>query len=182
MEKISENSATPEANHQITNDSVEIARLEKVGDEKIIRLLEERLVVNRNPQKIFDVIVRKKIETRMVQVPVRREKLIVEQVSPEHKQLAEIDLSEGEFSSVDLISDEIYEFANLDGSLTVSGLFSSPKIASLFLNAISLERNHGCQQVRVSIVVENEAEQKKYQEWFDRCSKGQEPKPEKSEK
>jgi hypothetical protein len=34
----------------------------------------------------------------------------------------------------------------------------------------------------VSIVVENEAEQKKYQEWFDRCSKGQEPKPEKSEK
>jgi len=43
---------------------------------------------------VGEVIVRKVIETRMVevQVPVRHEKLIVEQVSPERKQLAEIDL------------------------------------------------------------------------------------------
>jgi len=44
------------------------------------------------------------IETRMVQVqvPVRHEKLIVEQVSPERKQLAEIDLGQEEFSGVEL--------------------------------------------------------------------------------
>jgi len=44
------------------------------------------------------------IETRMVQVqvPVRHEKLIVEQVSPERKQLAEIDLGQEEFSGIEL--------------------------------------------------------------------------------
>ena len=130
-------------------------------------------------QKIGDVIVRKQIETRIIQVPVRREKLIVEQVSPEHKQLAEIDLGEGENFGVDLIPGEIDELVNFDSGLTVSGLFSSPKIASLLLNAIALEKNHGCQQVRVSIVVQNQDQQQKYQEWFERCSQGQKPKPEK---
>ncbi len=61
----------------------------------------------------------------------------------------------------------------------VSGEFSSPKTASLLLNAIALERNQGCKQVRVTIAVEDESHQKKYQEWFDRCSKGQQPNPEK---
>lgn len=173
LQKISDNSATPEANHQSINDSVEIAKLAEIGDEKILRLLEERLIVNSNLQKIGDVIVRKKIEIRMVQVPIRREILIVEQVSPEHKQLAEIDLGQGEISGLDLIAGERDEFVNLDGGLTVSGLFTSPKIASLVLNAIALEKNHGCHQVRVSIVVENEAQQQKYQEWFDRCSQSQ---------
>jgi len=60
-------------------------------EEEIIRLLGERLVVDRGKRKI-EVIVRKEIETRMIQVPVRHEKLIVEQVSPERKQLAEINL------------------------------------------------------------------------------------------
>jgi len=58
--------------------------------EEIIRLLGERLVVDRGKRKIGEVIVRK-IETRMIQVPVRHE-VIVEQVSPERKQLAEINL------------------------------------------------------------------------------------------
>ncbi|MEO1432665.1 MAG: hypothetical protein AAFV71_27050 [Cyanobacteria bacterium J06633_8] len=56
-------------------------------------------------------------------------------------------------------------------SLTVSGEFDSPKTASLILNAIQLEKNHGCKKVRVSIVVENEEKQQKYQEWFKRTSK-----------
>lgn len=71
---------------------------------EIIRLLGERVVVNRNKRKVGEVIVRKEIETRMVQVqvPVRHEKLIIEQVSPEHKQLAEIDLTSGEVSGIEL--------------------------------------------------------------------------------
>jgi hypothetical protein len=103
----------------------------------------------------------------------------VEQISPEHKQLAEIDLGEGEIAGVDLTEVERPEFAGFGSSLTVSGEFSSPKIASLLLNAIAQERNHGCQQLHVTISVEDESHQKKYQEWFDRCSKGQSLKPEK---
>ncbi len=180
LSELSKNSTKELTYNQTAKNSVEPAELEEnVSEEKIIRLLEERLVVESNKRKIGEVIVRKEIETRMVQVPVRREKLIVEQVSPERKQLAEIDLSDGEISGLELNEVETLEFTHFDGGLTVSGDFSSPKIASLLLNAIALEKNHGCKRVRVAISVENESHRKKYQEWFDRCSKGQQPKPEK---
>nr|WP_232224217.1 DUF2382 domain-containing protein [Mastigocladopsis repens] len=141
--------------------------------EDIIRLLEERLVIDRSKRKVGEVIVRKEIETQIVQVPIRREKLIVEQVSPERKQLAEIDLGQGEIFGVDLNENEKETplFANSNGALTVRGEFTSPKIASLLLNAIALERNHGCKAVQVTILVEDEERQKTYQEWFDRTSK-----------
>jgi stress response protein YsnF/sporulation protein YlmC with PRC-barrel domain len=151
-----------------------------VLEEEVIRLLGERLVVDRNKRKVGDVIVRKEIETRMVQVPVRHEKLIVEQVSPERKQLAEIDLGQESIpqgalaETVNVAANGIAatgdKSASLNGELTVSGTFHSPKIASLLLNAIALERQHGCQQVRVEIVVENAERQKLYQEWVDRIS------------
>ncbi len=145
---------------------------EKVLGEEIIRLLGERLIVDRSKRKVGEVIVRKEIETRMVEVPVRYEKLIVEQVSPEHQQLAEINLGQGEIPGLELSEMVVTEAkpTRLDGKLTVSTELNSPKIASLLLNAIALERNHGCKQVRVEIVVENEERQKTYQEWFDRCS------------
>ncbi|MCW5312751.1 DUF2382 domain-containing protein [Nostoc sp. KVJ3] len=173
------NSTEQLTNNQTTNGAVDPVDSEKVSEEQIIRLLEERLVVESSRRKVGEVIVRKVIETRMVQVPVRRERLIVEQISPEHKQLAEIDLGQGEITGVDLTEVERLEITHFDRGLMVSGEFSSPKTASLLLNAIALERNHGCNQVRVTIAVEDESHQKKYQEWFDRCSQGQSPKPEK---
>ncbi|MBW4675782.1 MAG: YsnF/AvaK domain-containing protein [Desmonostoc geniculatum HA4340-LM1] len=179
LSEISENSTNQLAYNQTTNNFIESTNLEDISEERIIRLLEERLVVESKKRRLGEVIVRKEIETRMVQVPVRREKLIIEQVSPEHKQLAEIDLSQGEISGLELTELERLEVTRFDGGLTVSGELSSPKIASLLLNAIALEKNHGCKQVQVTISVEDESHQKKYQEWFDRCSKGQQPKPEK---
>ncbi|MEH2402886.1 MAG: DUF2382 domain-containing protein [Nostoc sp.] len=173
------NSTEQLANNQITNSPVEATNSEEASEEQIIRLLEERLVVESSKRKVGEVIVRKVIETRMVQVPVRREKLIVEQISPEHKQLAEIDLGQEEIDGIDLTQVERLEVTHFDGALTVSGEFTSPKTASLLLNAIALERNHGCKVVRVTIAVEDESQQKKYQEWFDRCSKDQSIKPEK---
>lgn len=67
-----------------------------------IPLLAERLVVNRRRRKVGEVVVRKVVETQMVSVPVRRERLIVEQVSPERKSLAAIDLDRGELSQDEL--------------------------------------------------------------------------------
>ncbi len=34
-----------------------------------------------------------------------------------------------------------------------------------------MERRHGCKQIRVEIVVEDEERKKTYQEWFARTSK-----------
>lgn len=146
-------------------ENLEATSLPEVVEAEIIRLLGERLVVDSSKRKVGEVIVRKEIETRMVQVPVRHERLIIEQVSPEHKQLAEIDLGQGEISGL-----ELNETGSLAADLTVRGEFNSPKIASLVLNAIALERRHDCRKVRVEIVVENAERQKTYQEWFDRCS------------
>lgn len=162
------------ADTQQWNDLIDTDTSE-VLEEELIRLLGERLIVGRSKRKVGEVIVRKEIETRMIQVPVRREKLIIEQVSPEHKQLAEIDLGEEEISGVELTAAEIAgtkmpAIARSDNELTVTGEFSSPKIASLLLNAIALERRQGCKKVRLEIVVEDVERQKSYQEWIDRAS------------
>lgn len=171
------NSTEQLVNNQTTSSVVEPVNLEEVSEEQIIRLLEERLVVESSKRKVGEVVVRKVIETQMIQVPVRREKLIVEQISPEHKQLAEIDLGQEEIANVDLTGVERLEGTYFESGLTISGEFNSPKTASLLLNAIALEQNHGCKQVRVTIAVEDESHKNKYQEWFDRCSKDQSPKP-----
>jgi len=158
---------------QISNNSTEPNNHQIVEIDKNFRLLEERLVVDNIRQKVGEVVVRKVIETEMVQVPVRREKLIVEQVGPENRQLAEIDLSQGEITGLELAQNGSYQLASFNSGLTVSGSFDSAKIASLLLNAIALERNQGCLQVQVTISVVDEAHRQKYQEWFDRCSQGQ---------
>lgn len=137
-----------------------------VVEEEVIRLLEERLVVDVKKQKLGDVIVRKEVETRIIQVPVRREKLIVEQVGPERRQLAEIDLGQAE----EILEVEPAQIASENNQPTVSSIFNSPKTASLLLDAISKQRNHGCKYVRVEIVLEDDAHQQTYQEWFNRCS------------
>jgi stress response protein YsnF/sporulation protein YlmC with PRC-barrel domain len=145
----------------------------EIVEEEVIRLLEERLIVDRNKRKVGEVIVRKEIETRMVQVPVRYEKLIVEQISPERKQLAEIELEGEEISGLELIQSGMSadnQTQNTTGKTTVSGEFKSPKSASLFLNAIALQRHHGCAKVRVELVLEDAELQKTYEEWFARCS------------
>jgi hypothetical protein len=139
------------------------------------RLLEERLIANNQKSKIGEIVIRKEIETQILKVPVRREKLIVEQVSPEHKQLAEIDLTQGDISGLELMAEDRPLGTVFNGHTMVSGEFSSPKIASLLLNAIALEKNHGCEQVKITIAVTDESLQKKYQEWFARCSQGEKP-------
>ncbi|MGA9381798.1 MAG: DUF2382 domain-containing protein [Phormidium sp.] len=137
-----------------------------VVEEEVIRLLEERLVINHHKRKVGEVIVRKEIETRMVEVPVQYEKLIVEQVSPESKIIAEIDFGQQEYSTTTANKTS----SNQTSINTVKGEFVSPKTASLLLDAIDKQKHHACQLVRVEIVLENSENQRIYQDWFDRCS------------
>ncbi|HBB35000.1 MAG TPA: hypothetical protein DDZ80_00315 [Cyanobacteria bacterium UBA8803] len=139
--------------------------MSEVVEEEIVRLLEERLVVNRSKRKVGEVVVRKEVETVMVQVPVQREKLVVEQVGSESKKLAEIDLGQGEVTGVGLA-----DIPSSDTPYTVRGEFLSPKAVSNLLDAIALQKPHGCTKVRVELVVENPEFQANYQKMFDRCS------------
>lgn len=136
----------------------------EVLSEEMIRLLEERLVVTSNKRKVGEVTVRKVIETQTIQVPVRREKLIVEQISPEHKQLVEIDLGQDEDPGVklaDLMS---------TGSAVVKGEFSSLRAAGQLLEAIASQSPQGCRRVRVELELVNPEDQPTFQAWFDQVS------------
>jgi hypothetical protein len=125
-------------------------------------LLEEQLNVEYQRRKVGEVIIRKQIETRMVQVPVRYEKLIIEQVSPERKPLAEVDLSQGALDNIELTGPE--------DKPTVSGEFTSPAVASQALEAIAKALQNRCKSVRIEIELEDGKLQQAYQEWLDQCS------------
>ncbi|MFM2315574.1 MAG: hypothetical protein RLZZ04_4852 [Cyanobacteriota bacterium] len=59
-----------------------------------ISLLEEKLQIARRQQKIGEVVIRKQVETRMVNIPLRREKLIVERIGKNPEQLTEVIVAE----------------------------------------------------------------------------------------
>lgn len=160
-------SSTTKKLEEVDNQSfLEFDEATEVVEEEIVCLLEERLLVNRSKWKVGEVLVRKEVENQIVQVPIRREKLIIEQVSPETKQIAEIDLGKGEVTDVDL-----RKVSSSDTPYTVTGEFLSPKAASHLLEAIALQRQHGCAKVRVELVLDNPELQETYQKMFDRCSK-----------
>jgi stress response protein YsnF len=129
-----------------------------------IPLLEERLALDLNRRKIGEVVIRKTIETRMVQVPVRYEKLIIEQFSPEYKQLAEVDLSQGEISGVELLQ------PGETAASVVRGEFRSPRTASRLLDAIAKTLHHRCSKIRIELELDDPNLQKTYQDWFNQCS------------
>lgn len=59
-----------------------------------ISLLEEKLQVARRKQKVGEVVIRKQVETRMISIPIRREKLIVERIGENPEQLTEVIVAE----------------------------------------------------------------------------------------
>ncbi|MEG4492494.1 DUF2382 domain-containing protein [Microcoleus sp. D3_18_C4] len=132
-----------------------------IVDQEVIRLLEERLVINRSKRKVGEVIVRKEIETRMVQVPIQWEKLIVEQVGDDPKVLAEIDLGEGNITGIDLT-----EVKSDRHEPTVKAEFTSVQKASRILNSIASQPRHGCVKVRLELVLEDKQLEDTYQKWM----------------
>lgn len=154
-------------------------------------LLEERLRIELTQRKIGEIVIRKEIETQVisVQVPVQREKLIIEQVSPVYELLAEIELGQQSNSSgatVKPISDNtilanrnkessLVEFdtlpENLDRRITIPTVYGSTdslKAASELLQALASLPIHDCGTVRIEIALKNSKHQASYQALVDR--------------
>lgn len=153
--------------HQISAESAatETENLPETVDEYQIRLLEERLMVDRHKRKVGEVIVRKTVETKIIEVPVRREKLIVEQISPEQKQLAEIDLETDGNQTLDFL-----QTTDIQRNPVVSGEFTNAQTAARLLDAIATEPGHKPRKVKVEIVLEDSEDLAAYQQWFARYS------------
>jgi hypothetical protein len=123
-------------------------------------LKEEKLLVNYMRRKVGEVVVRKRIDTRMVQVPLRYETLVIEQISPEQKSLAEVDLSGGALSGVEITSVD-------QGPTVVQGSFTDPSAASRLLQAIANIGEHHCKTIRIEIELTDPELQTRYQDWID---------------
>lgn len=167
----------------------EIDSTSNILTQQSFSLLEERLRVELTQHKIGELVIRKEIETQLVcvQVPVRREKLIVEQVSPAYKLLAEIDLGQiNNYDGANLIPDDIISANNgikpiaveLDDPMTrLAQLFNQPtvygstdslKAASELLNEIANLPTEDCGTVRIEIALKDAQNLNIYQALVDR--------------
>jgi hypothetical protein len=129
-----------------------------VFSEEVIPLLEERLVVDFHKRKVGEVVVRKEVETCIVEVPVRRERLIVEQVSPNYEQLAVVDLGSSYAEKIN----------PSDGRLSplMQARFISINAAIEFLQSIADQPTLGSPAAPISLILTNQNLQSAYQEWL----------------
>ncbi len=154
-------------------------------------LLEERLRVELTQRKLGEIVIRKEIATQLVsvQVPVRREKLMIEQVSPAYKLLAEIDVGQP-INSLSAIVDSISgnvmpahndavsspvgcdsQSENAERRITpptVYGSTDSLKVASELLQALASLPSHDCGAIRIEIALKDARHQANYQALVDR--------------
>jgi Domain of unknown function (DUF2382) len=184
FEELKASETNPDIAYQTTIES-----MSNILTQESFSLLEERLRVELNQRKIGEIVIRKEIETQIVrvEVPVRREKLIIEQVSPAYKLLAEIDLDQSNHAdSTNSIRDNLIspnndikptpvEFddpmtilAQLFTPPTVCGSTDSLKAASELLNEIANLPTEDCGTVRIEIVLKDAQRLNVYQALVDR--------------
>ena len=156
------------------------ASMSETLTEEVFSLLEERLIVNLSRRKIGEIVIRKEIETQILQVevPVQREKLIVEQVSPEYQLLAQIDLGRSNSVAIDRTLVDRLKLADNDKERIstrldrhepkVAGELDSLKAASDLLNEIANMPAADWETVRIEIVLKDAKHQDNYQALFDR--------------
>lgn len=147
---------------QVNSDRVNSTDVTKVVEDHQFSLLEEKLVVKRRRQKVGEVVVRKKIETKMIHLPIRREKLIVETAGVTNEHLTEIDLGEGEINGV-----KFSEITNNNDIYLAQSNFVSPEVAKELLSKVSNASNTENIKIRLEIVTDNSQLQKTYQDLCD---------------
>lgn len=146
----------------LSESEQELLATSKIKESVQISLLEEKLTVNRHKRKVGEVVVRKKIETRMIQVPIRQEKLIVERIGEGSEQIAEVVIGETKingFEAVDLVEDDLH--------ITQSN-YLDLKTARQLLQAIAGLSSATNAKIRLEIVNNSSQEQIESQSICDR--------------
>jgi Domain of unknown function (DUF2382) len=159
----------------------------KVLTEEVFSLLSEHLLFGIERRKVGEIVVRREIETHVIQVavPIRHEKLIVEQVSPVYKLLAEVTLGQtnnddgaipNNLSSIE--RDDRLTATEFDNPMTKSsqrstnstvyGTTDSLQAASALLSEIANRPTQDCGTVRIEIVLKDAKHRDVYQTLVDR--------------
>ena len=116
-----------------------------------IQLVEERVVVDRQRVKVGEVSVRRVVETEMIQVPIRREKLVVERIGDSADPL-EIQLGETHLQGYEIADQPV----DLNPDLSANGSFKSIHDAIAFLDAVAQRPGHPCEKVRIAILLDGD--------------------------
>jgi hypothetical protein len=129
-----------------------------------IQLFAERLIASCKSQKVGEIVIRKEIDTRIIEVPVQQERLIIEQVSPSYQKIAELTPQ-----TMGAEQDPpVYPLE--EPKSTFSGQFSSCEAASQFLSAIAELMHYDCEQVQISIQLKDGQLKDTYQYWLQHYS------------
>lgn len=134
-----------------------------VKESKQISLYEEKLAVTRHQKKVGEVIVRKKIETKMIQVPVRQEKLIIERIGENSEQLAEVVINEETVNGFK--SSELQENQTIQ---TTKSNYLTLDTAQKLLDAIANLSSSTNAKIRLEILSISDGEQAQHQSICDR--------------
>jgi hypothetical protein len=112
-----------------------------------ISLLEERLKVTRRKEKAGEVVIRKQVETRMISIPLRREKLIVERIGENPEKLTEVIVAEEAVNGF-----KYDELDNNDSLCHNTSQFLSPSTAQELLTDIRQLSSTANIKIRLEIV------------------------------
>ena len=134
----------------------------RVVENHSISLLEEKLLVNRSKKKIGEVVIRKETETKMVHIPVRCEKLIIEKAGVTTEHLAEVNLSEEEVNGV-----KFSEFDNVNDIYQVQSEFVSLEEVKALLAKMTANSTQNNTKVRLEIITDSSESQQVYQRMLE---------------
>lgn len=117
--------------------------------EEHIKLLEERLKVERKKDKVGEVIIRKETETKIAFVPLEQEKLIVEQVNADNLQVEKI-------AEVDLKTTKVGEqIANQEPSSTIKTKFDSLQEARNYLQEMPSDLSKQVSEIEIKLTIDD---------------------------
>ncbi|MEN9520294.1 MAG: hypothetical protein RLZZ381_2882 [Cyanobacteriota bacterium] len=112
-----------------------------------ISLLEEKLQVSRRKEKVGEVVIRKQFETRTINIPLRREKLIVERIGENPEKLTEVVVAEEAVNGF-----KYHELNNNDSLCLHKSQFLSPSTAQELLADIRQLSSTANIKIRLEIV------------------------------
>ncbi len=183
-------SSNPAEEHSPSANLTDFKLLKNLGSrvisEEKVSLLEERLVVDLIRRKVGEIVIRKEIKTCLLQVeiPVRREHLIVEQLSPEYKRLAEIDLGQDPIldgAVVNPTPTTVHSLVSIEPNAQhlsierpqsshkrIQRTFNSIESAKNLLDGIAACFDSDSETINIEIVFKDSEHQKVYQFLFDR--------------
>jgi hypothetical protein len=135
----------------------------EIRESQQIPLWAEKLTVNRRQRKVGEVVVRKQVETRMIQVPIKEEKLIIERIGENPEQLAEVVIGTSQINGVPLD-----KFSQTDTLHITKSHYLSIEMAQNFLKALALLPSAANSTIRLEIISDSSEEQIKHQQICDR--------------